>query len=78
MAESTERLAIISEVGIGYRDIDSPVLWFSESSAALQVLSWDEAYEVLKGVREVRDLNGLACWVSCEGNRIKFLRMWSR
>jgi hypothetical protein len=83
MPETTpEQIGIISEVGIGSRDVGSPVLWFTihitEHTAALQVLSWDEAYEVLKTVRDVRDLEGKACWVQATGNVIKFQRVWSR
>ncbi len=77
----SEQLAIIKDIGIGCRDTNWPVLWFtvyvSEVQAALTVLSWDDAYEVLKHVREVRDLEGKPCWVDVDGNMIKFLRLWS-
>jgi hypothetical protein len=77
-----ERVAIISEVGVGCRDTNSPCLWFtvkiSESSGSLQMLSWNEAYELLKGITNVRDLDGRPCWVEVDGNRIRFLRLWSQ
>jgi hypothetical protein len=74
------QMAVIRNVGIGSRDVGSPVLWFNsyvtESSAALQVLSWDEAYEVLKSVYDVKELEGKPCWVDVEGGYIKFQEMW--
>ncbi len=78
----SEQLAIIKDIGIGCRDTSSPVLWFtvyvSEASAALTVLSWDDAYKVLGHVREIRDLEGKPCWVEVDGNLVKFKRLWSR
>ncbi len=78
----SEQVAIISEVGIGCRDVGTPVLWFtvhtSEALAALQVLDWTEAHKVLSQVREVQDLDGKPCWVEAGGNTIKFLRLWSK
>ena len=77
-----EQVAIISEVGIGCRDVGTPVLWFtvhtSESLASLQVLPWSDAYEVLQQIREVQDLDGRPCWVECDGNMVKFVRLWSK
>lgn len=76
-----EQVAIIRNVGIGSRDVGTPVLWFdvytSEGTGALQVLSWNEAYKVLTGIHEVRDLEGKPCWVEREGNRVTFIRLWS-
>lgn len=76
-----EQVGIIKKVGIGCRDIGSPVLWFdvyvSEGTGSLQVLSWDEAYEVLKSVEDVRDLEGKPCWVEVDGNLMKFKRLWT-
>lgn len=71
-------MGIISEVGIGLRDVGRPVLWFTvyvtESSAALQVKSWETAAEIISdfGVYEVHELNGKACWVSVTSNIIKY------
>ena len=76
-----ERLAIIREVGIGNRDIGTPCMFFttyiSEGSAALQVLSWKDAYEVIKesGVSDVDQLEGRPCWVKVGRGTINFLRV---
>lgn len=76
----TEQMAIITQPRIGTRDLGVPVLSFdvyiSEGSAALQVLSWDDARELIASVQEVRDLEGHPCWVERDGNLIKFKRLW--
>jgi hypothetical protein len=75
-----EQVAIIRNVGIGGRDVGRPVLWFDtyirESSAALQIIGWEQAGELLAGIREVRELEGRPCWVEADGGMIKFLRLW--
>ena len=74
-----KRMAIISEVGIGLRDVGRPVLWFTvhldESSAALQVKGWEETAEIIKdhGVYDVKNLNGKACWVEEDQRIIRYL-----
>ena len=75
-----EQLAVISEVGVGLRDVGHPILWFdslvSEATGALQIFDWGEAYTLLQdyGVYDVYKLNGKHCWVEVNGNNIKFLR----
>jgi hypothetical protein len=62
-------MAIITEVGIGIRDMATPVLWFTTSlmdgGAALNVFSWQEAAEIIKAysLYEVHSLNGKPCRV---------------
>lgn len=80
MAEIT---AIIRRPHVGNRgDYDFPVLWFdaeiSEGSGALIVLNWDEAKEVLSKVYDVRNLEGMPCWVETDGRIIKFIRLWQK
>lgn len=72
---------IIRNVGIGKRDTDRPVLWFdvyiSESSAALTVIDWATAHDIVGRVGEVRNLNGMPCW--CDVSKpgiIRFVRLW--
>ena len=76
----SEQMAIIRDVGIGAGDRGIPCLWFStyvtESSAALQVIDWTDAFELLKAVDRVEQLNGKPCWVEVDGNMIRFLRLW--
>lgn len=78
----SEVTAIMRNVRIGHYDGDEPVLWFdafvSEGTVALQVVAWPEAYNVLKQVYDVRDLEGKPCWVEVDQPRhsIKFLRLW--
>lgn len=47
-----EQVAIMRDVNVGLRDVGRPCMWFStkttEGKAALQVLSWEQAAEVLK------------------------------
>lgn len=77
-----EQVAIIRDVHIGCYDPGEPVLWFtthvSESSASLQIIAWVEAYNVLKQVRDIRDLEGRPCWVEVDEphRTIRFLRLW--
>lgn len=77
----TKQLAIMKNVGIGMRDCHSPVLWFSafisEGSAALQVLNWDRAKDLIakSGVYSVLELEGKSCWVNVGDNMIKFLEL---
>lgn len=78
----TKQLGIMSRVHIGCRDVGTPVLSFevhiSEGSGALQVLSWSEAFDVLKKVTDIRDLEGKPCWVETDGSYMKFLKVWDK
>lgn len=74
-------MAVIKDPGIGMRDVDEPVLWFdtytSEGIGALQVLDWDRAYRVMRGVRRsISELEGRACWVETDGTTMKFIRLF--
>jgi hypothetical protein len=57
-------------------------LWFNtyitESSAALQVINWEDAAKLLATVYDVKELNGRPCVVNVEGNMIKFVRLWKK
>jgi len=74
-----KQLAIMKNVSIGCRDIGTPCMFFEtyidESLAALQVLDWERAYEIIKkaGVYDFKSLEGSACWVECDSNLIRFL-----
>ena len=76
----TEQMAIIQGVGIGLRDTNRPVLWWSvhtgNDGSALHVFDWETAAAIIKdyGVEEVHSLNGKPCWVEVSDNRITFLR----
>jgi hypothetical protein len=65
-------------VGFGCRDIGKPCLFFetyiSENAAASQILRGEKADALIveSGVYDVRDLEGKACWVECDGMRIDF------
>lgn len=77
----SEVLAVIRNPGIGMRDLDEPGLWFDtytdESRAALQVLDWVRAKEVMRFVnRNVSELEGKVCWVHTDGTVMKYLRMF--
>jgi hypothetical protein len=76
----SEQLAIIRKPELGCRDTNAPVLSFevyiTEATAALQVLSWQDAHAVLSRVRDIRDLEGKPCWVKVDGNMIRFQRLW--
>lgn len=64
-----ERLAIMRHVRCGVGDRGRAWLSFdvftSESSAALTILEWDRAKEVIEayGVSDVHQLEGKPCWV---------------
>ena len=77
-----EQVAIVRNVKIGMDDRAGPCLRFdtytSESSAASQFITWEEAAKIVATVDDIRQLEGKPCWVDVEGNLIKFLRMWSR
>ena len=66
---SKTQLAIIKNVRLGMND-ESVVLTFetyiTESVAALQALSWDDAKAMIEAfnVKHVDDLNGKPCWVT--------------
>lgn len=77
-----EELAIIEQVGVGRRDLNSPTLWFSvvgDGWGALQIFSLadEKAIEILGAVYEVHGLNGRACVVnrSGTGNTVTFERL---
>ena len=80
----SDRLAIISNVGIGLRDVGRPVLWFdvmdTETSAALQVLEWDDAAEIIKDYKlyEVHSLNGKPCWVAKRSGMMIYSSAWMK
>ena len=82
--EGKENLAIIREVGIGLRDTGIPILWFTtyetETSAALQVLSWELAAQLIRDYKlcDVEDLEGQPCWVKKEGGVMRYLRAWKK
>ena len=76
-----ESLAIIREVHCGVSDRGTACLWFSayigESSAALQVMSWSDAKDIIEAyaVTDVADLNGKPCWVDTSSHGIiRYLR----
>ena len=72
------QMAIIQGVGVGLRDVNNPVLWWtvhtSEGSAALHVFDWDTAYKIIKDydVREVHELNGKPCWVEVDAGNMLY------
>ena len=77
-----EQLAIIKNVGFGLRDVGFPCIWFetniSKSIGALQVLSGDkQIFGIIResDVYDIKDLNGMSCWVEVKNNLIKYLRM---
>jgi hypothetical protein len=78
----SEQLAIIRDVRIGFHDYYGAGLSFTtyltESSAASQTLGWDAAKALVETVHDAHDLEGKPCWVEVDGNRITFLRLWSK
>jgi hypothetical protein len=72
---SEKQIAIMKNVGIGCRDIGSPILYYdvyiSECTAALNTMSWNDAYDFIKayGVYDVKHLEGKPVWVKSEGGR---------
>lgn len=79
MSSTHRQLAIMKEIGIGIRDVGRPVMFFStyisECTAALQILSWDEAFKLLDQSQawDVKQLEGKSCWVEVDNGMIKFL-----
>ncbi len=74
-----EELGIIEGAQCGMRDTESPVLWFSVKTLrghALQVLSWEQAAELIKaaGVYSVENLNGQGVVVKSDGSTVTFDR----
>ena len=73
-----EQLAIIQGVGVGLRDTNQPVLWWSahtgDAGSALHVFGWDEAADIIRdyGVREVHELNGKPCWVEIDAGNMTY------
>lgn len=78
------QLGIIKNVNVGLRDVGSPILWFDtyteENTAALQIFSWDEAYNIIKraGVYGLKELEGRPCWLDVDGNKITFESVWKK
>lgn len=76
-----EKLAIIKDVHIGCGDYGKAVLWFatytSDCVAALQVLDWDRAREIIETNRigDVNRLEGHPCYVNEEGHTMRFIRL---
>ena len=80
-ADSGLVTGIIREVGIGRRDTNHPCLWFtmyiSEGTASLQVISWDDAHDIVARFYDVRSLEGYPCWADVSVPGIaKFVRLW--
>lgn len=79
--EKKEQLAIIKGVRCGVGDRGRAWLSFStyvsDCSAALQIVEWDAAKQVLEDadVQDVHQLNGKPCWVEVDRGMIVFLRM---
>jgi len=73
-----KQLAIIKNVGFGCRDTNRPILFFNtyieEGMGALQILEVPQAMEIIKQyqVFDVKDLEGKACWVDVEDDKIIF------
>ncbi len=76
----SEQMAIIQGVGVGLRDTNHSVLWWSahtgNAGSALHVFDWATAADIIKdyGVREVHELNGKPCWVEVEGGTMVYKR----
>ncbi len=73
-------LAIISDVHVGCRDVDFPMLWFTVTGinySALQCLPWEEAGSLIRdnGVRDIKELNGRGCIVESAGGLMKFIEL---
>ena len=80
MSSKTEHMAIIQGVGVGLRDTNTPIMWWTihtdSVGSALNIFDWLTAFDIIKayGVREVHSLNGKPCWVEVEGNNMRFKR----
>lgn len=76
----SEQLAIIKGVHFGVGDYGRVCMWFEsyiqEHAAALQILSVDQAVELIAkfGVNHVDKLNGKTIWVETGNGMIKYLR----
>lgn len=74
-----EEMAIIRKPGYGARDMHDVGLFFdvllADGCGALQVLFGKDAENVLKKVYSVETLNGKACLVQRDGNRVQFIRL---
>ena len=77
-----KQMAVIRNVHVGGGDRGTPCLWFdtyiSEASAALQVLDWETARELVRKTYDVKELEGKPCWVEVDGNIIRFVELWSK
>lgn len=77
-----KQLAIIHGIGYGCRDVGYPVLFFStmisEGCGALQVLSGDEAQDLIKsyGCYDIKDMEGKPIWVQKDGSTITIHSAW--
>ncbi len=75
----SEEMAIITEVGVGIRDVGRPVLWFTatlmDGGGALQVFGWEQAAEIIKAysLYEIRSLNGKPCRVEAGDGMIRYI-----
>lgn len=73
------KVGVMTDVGFGLRDLNIPCLWFTirvdPSSAALQVFTeWVEIKRIIEesGVRDVRQLEGKACWYTSDHGIVQF------
>lgn len=75
-----EKLAIMKNVDFGNRDVGTPCLFFqvniSECAGALQILSIEQSLNLIREskIYSIKQLEGKACWVNVDQNRIEFLR----
>ncbi len=76
-----ETLAIMRDVGLGLRDRNHPMMWFtvyeSEGVASLQCISWEETEKLITDgkVTDTKSLEGHACWVESSEGLCRFLRL---
>jgi hypothetical protein len=80
MDEPREQLAVIRDARLGCGDRGIPWLQFhtyiSEGSGAMQIVFWEQAFDIMKKVHRDTDLNGKTCWVDISRpGLITFLRM---
>ena len=77
----SEETWMIERVGVGARDVGTPVLWFDVvdgmAAGALQVMRLDDerATELLSAAYEVHSLNGRMCRVENTDGTVRFLRL---
>ena len=72
------QMAIIQGVGVGLRDTNQPILWWSvhtgNNGSALLIFDWATAADIIRDydVREIHSLNGKPCWVEVSNNTIVY------